>query len=466
MKQTILYQIGRLDRNVFDECRFVIEDEQFDTSLTSFAIRDFIKHEGKTPLLTLIYPVSLSLNTSLLKNQKSFPPEFMKEIETILNDPEEYLKDPQAFFKYHPHTQEADDFFVIHSLGTYSTNKSPIFFDCHYQDILLEILLDMIERYLPFLDADAPEALEFVIDISSGHNIYLSALLEATRHFGVWLQLAGWHNRATIPEIKIAFSDPILPGQDVLHTIHFDELKVRSLFSSPITNNDVSNFALSRRIFPDESERREKGRLQEFLERFLVVFSAIKNNTPLAIYQFGFDEGDAILNILKDFIMLTRRRLFSSYLKSPGLDKDAYLKILFTLGFYYGICMMLKENRVKSHGDIGSEIKSIKKAFYKIYEAFGLNLNKAILGNEIDRISDKSKTFINKPFNNWKELYVILNHDKNKLDKYKSPNERNFFAHAGLEQNATQFRIEDGSLFLKYKDEYNKTLKNWLKKST
>ena len=465
MKKTILYQIGRLDRNVFDECRFVIEDEQFDTSLTSFAIRDFIKREGKTPLLVLIYPVSLRLNTSLLKNQKSFPPEFMKEIETTLNDPEEYLKNPKALFHHHPHTQEADDFFVIHSLGTYSTHQSSISFDCHYQDILLEILLDMIDRYLPLLDVDTSEPLEFIIDISSGHNIYLSALLEAARQFGVWLQLAGWHNKETIPEIKIAFSDPILPGQDVLHTIHFDELKVRSLFSSPITNNDVSNFALSRKVFPDESERREKNRLQEFLERFLVIFSAIKNNTPLAIYQFGFDEGDTILSILKDFIILIKRRLFSSYLKSPALDKDAYLKILLTLGFYYGICRILKENGVKNHRDRGSEINSIKD-FYNIYEAFGLNLNEVVLGNEINQISEALNRFHDKNSGQWQwhDLFTLLNPTKNPSDM--KPHERNFFAHAGLEQNATQFRIEDKTLFLKYKDKYNKALKNWLKKST
>lgn len=463
MKHTIIYQIGRLDRNVFDVCKLVVEDKQFDTSLTSFAIRDFIKQEGKTPLFILIYPVSLPLNTSLLKNQESFPPEFMKEIGATLNDPEGYLKDPKAFFKHHPHTEEADDLFVIHSLGIYSTHQSSISFDCHYQDILLEMLLDMIDRYLPFLDVDTPEPLEFIIDISSGHNIYVSALLEAARQFGVWLQLAGWHNRATIPEIKVAFSDPILPGQDVLHTIHFDELKVRSLFSSPITNNDVSNFALSRRVFPDENERKEKGRLQEFLERFLVVFSAIKNNTPLAIYQLGFDEGDAILDVLKDFIFYTRRRLFSSYLKSPALDKDTYLKVLLTLGFYYGLGKILKESGLKNLGDKGWEIRDTKESFYKIYKTFGLNLNGVVLGNEINQILEASNRFNNKISGQWHDLFILLNPTKNQFDK--EPNKRNFFAHAGLEQNATQFRIEDGSLFLRYKAEYSKTLKNWLKES-
>lgn len=463
MKHTIIYQIGRLDRNVFDICRFVVEDEQFDTSLTSFAIRDFIKQEGKAPLFILIYPVSLPFNTFLLNNQTSFPPEFMKEIEATLNDPEGHLKDPQAFFKHHPHTEEADDLFVTHSLGIYSTHQSPISFDCHYQDILLEMLLDMVDRYLPFLDVDTPEPIEYIIDISSGHNIYVSALLEAARQFGVWLQLAGWHNKAIIPEIKVAFSDPILPGQDVLHTIHFDELKVRSLFSSPITNNDVSNFTLSRRVFPDESERREKGRLQGFLERFLIVFSAIKNNTPLAIYQFGFDEGDATLNVLKDFILYTRKRLFSSYLKSPALDKDTYLKVLLTLGFYYGLGRMLKERGPENLGDNGWNIQDIKKSFYKIYQTFGLNLNVAVLGNEINQILEASNRLNDKISGQWHDLFILLNPTKNQFDT--KPNKRNFFAHAGLEQNATQFRIEDGSLFLRYKADCNENLKNWLKES-
>ncbi len=61
------------------------------------------------------------------------------------------------------------------------------------------------------------------------------------------------------------------------------------------------------------------------------------------------------------------------------------------------------------------------------------------------------------------DLFILLNPTKNQFDT--KPNKRNFFAHAGLEQNATQFRIEDGSLFLRYKADCNENLKNWLKES-
>lgn len=467
--RTYIYQIGRLDTNVFKEYEFQIDDNIYTTSLSSLAIKDSIAKNNGKPSIILIYPVSLPFNPPLSNNKEfrsSCPLEFMKNIETALNDPEEYLKNPEVLFQHHPHTKKADDFFVIHSLGTYGTFQSPISFDCHYQDILLEMLLNMIEKYLHFINADASEPLEFIIDISSGLNIYVSALLEASRQFGVFLQLSGWHNKDAIPKISIAFSDPILPGQDISHAIHFDKLRVRSLFSSPITNKDISNFALSRKVFPDESERKEKNILQKFLERFLIVLSAVKNNTPLAVYQFGFDNENDLLEILGNFIAYTRKKLFGSYMKSPELDEDAYLKILLTLGFYYGISRMLKENGVNNFRDTGSEmndINDIKGAFYKIYEAFGLTLNKAILGNEIDRISQRANAFAEKPFNDWKELYVILNPDKNKLDR--SPNERNFFAHAGLEQNATQFRIDNGRLLLKYKDEYCTVIKKWLQES-
>lgn len=464
MINTIIYQIGRLDIGFYKELEFQVNGEVFKTSLSSFAIRDLLVRDKYNTSIVLIYPVSLPFNTFLLKNQtftSSIPPAFKENIENAINKPEEYLNNPYLLFTSHPHSREVDDFFVIHSLGTYGTGKKQISFSCYYSDIFLELLFDMVGRYLKHMESDGDEPIRFIIDISSGLNIYVSALIEAARQFGVWLQLAGWHNREKIPEITLAFSDPILPNENIKYAIHFDMLKTKALFSSPIDNRDVEHYTLSRAIYPDLRENKRK--LQEILDNFLITYSAIKNNTPLAIYQFGYDEKDTILAVLKTFIENTKNKLYASFAASPELKKDEYLKTLLTIGFYYGITCMLERYNIHSHGDSGTDITSLRVSFEKIYEVLGLGLNNVILGNEVDKQKKALKEKTDVDTYQWKSLFCLLN--INGDEKETSPQKRNFFAHAGFEQNATQYEIEDCSLKLRYKDEHIDKIKRWLKES-
>jgi CRISPR-associated protein Csx1 len=46
-----------------------------------------------------------------------------------------------------------------------------------------------------------------------------------------------------------------------------------------------------------------------------------------------------------------------------------------------------------------------------------------------------------------------------------TPQKRNFFAHAGFEGNITECRILNGKIYLRYKDNFEKTIKGWLKES-
>lgn len=464
MINTIIYQIGRLDIGFYKELEFQVDGKVFKTSLSSFAIRDFFARDSNNTSIVLIYPVSLPFNTFLLKNQSftsSITSAFKENIENALNKPEEYLNNPHPLFATHPHSKEVDDFFVIHSLGTYSTEKQQISFSCYYSDIFLEILFDMVGRYLKHMEKDGSEFIRFIIDISSGHNIYISALLEAARQFGVCLQLAGWHNREKIPEIVLAFSDPILPNENIKYAIHFDTLKTKALFSSPVDNRDVEGHTLSRKIFPDLRENKRK--LQKILDTFLITYSAIKNNTPLAIYQFGYDEKDTILAVLKIFIENTKNKLYASFAASPDLKKDEYLKTLLAISFYYGITCMLERYNIHNSGDSGTDINSLRTSFEKIYEVFGLGLNNVILGNEVEKQKKALEQNTDENTEEWKSLFCLLTINGDK--KETSPQKRNFFAHAGFEQNITQYRIENGSLKLRYKDEQTDTIKRWLKES-
>ncbi|MCX8023441.1 MAG: CRISPR-associated CARF protein Csx1 [Syntrophorhabdaceae bacterium] len=460
----IIYQIGRLDHDFYKERPFQVYEKVFKTSLSSFAIRDYSIENNERPSVVLIYPVSLPLNATLLKNKAftaSVPRIFTEHIESALDNPHEYLKNPYPLFDNHPHSEEVDDFFLIHSIGTYYTGKEYLSLSSHYTDIFFEILFDMTGRYLKYLETDPDVPIKFIIDISSGFNIYVSALIEAARQLGVWLQLSDWHDKEKIPEIVLAFSDPVFPFEDITYTIHFDTLRTKALFSSPINNRDVESYNLSKDIYPDE--RDHKRSLQQIFEGFIVTYSAISKNTPLAVCEFGYEKKGDILAILKTFIELTKKRLYGNFTTSPDLKKDLYLKVLLTLGFYYGISSLLEEFSIYKHNDSGTAIDDLRASFKKIYDVFGLTLNDIILGNEVDKLKKQlTQESVNEK-DGWGELFSVLNTDK--AYKETTPQKRNFFAHAGFELNATKYRFENGSLILKYREKHTDLIKKWLKES-
>lgn len=468
MKQMniVIYQIGRLGPDFLKELDFQIADRTHRSSLSSFAIRDYYAENNHNPSVVLIYPLSLPLNPAFPQNQvfmSSVPQMFAENIVNVLNNPDEYVVKPYPLFASHPHSSEADEFLVVHSIGTYNTLLKQISFFCHYSDIFLEILFDMVDRYVKYRETGGDEPIRFVVDISSGLNIYILALLEAARHFGVWLQLANWHDKDKIPEIIIAFSDPILPNENIPYHIHFDTLKTKGLFVSPISPKDVENYSLAKTIYPDKDNKDLKNKLQTALEDFFITYSAIKNNTPLAIFQFGCTGKNTILGVLKDIIRSATQKLFQNYQSSPDLKKDDYLKIILALGFYYGISTLLEQYNIYKHSDSGTDIDTLRTSFKKIYKVLGLGLNDTILGNETDKLKKASQQKVHEQINGWKNLFCLLNSGKD--EKKTHPQMRNFFAHAGFEQNITVYRIENGTLLLRYEDEEKNKIKNWLKAS-
>lgn len=459
MKTVIIYQIGRLDFNAFKELDFKIEEKldseikekQFKTSLSSFALKDFYHEKGYETKVILLYPVSLPLNPSLIKNEtlkSKCPKDFYECLEWALEKPEEYLTKPSDLFEMHPHTIEAGEYRILHSLGEYKTISRTVAFNCYYQDIVMMILIDMISSYLSYED----NIKEIIIDISSGHNIYVSALIESFRYLNTWIKLYKWNNK--IPILKIAFSDPII-REGAVYKIHTEKQDVKVFFSSPVKNQDLQNYSLAKAIYPED--RAKKQNLQSLLESFGTVFSAIKNNIPLAIYTFGYDEIETLNETLHTLIESIENKLTGDFSKSPNLNKTDYLKGILSCAFYLGICKILKDGKIAKTTE-GVEIKELRERFGNIYRTFNLTLNDVILGNEVNKIENQIKEDTD-----WKRLSDLLYQDKNVTTS--SPQKRNFFAHAGFEANLTECQRKDDKIYLRYNKENYELIKKWLMES-
>ncbi len=443
---TIIYQIGRLETNAFDMMKFSYGNHTSETSLSSFAIRDSLRENGSSAEVVLIYPVSLPFNIALLndKFREKCSPECYTALNDAIGSPSDYLKNPIEFFKLHPHSKEANDFFPIYSLGRYKVGVVEIAFNTYYNDIFLLIFLDMIMRYLKYKNS----VTKIIVDISSGHNIYVTALIEALRYLTVWLQLYNWADKS--PVTYTAFSEPIIL-RGITYKIYTEPQSIKAFFDSPVRSQDITNNKLVNTIF-SRKDRELKNQVQSVLKSFAILFSSIKHSTPLVLYNVEIKEKDETEILLQRFIDYLLSQVKSDYQNSPCFKKKECLSILLTFAFYIGLGRMLKEHGVTKKED-GIEIDIIKDTFNNIYRRCGLSLNEVILGNEVSNLKFRLQTD-----HEWTVLVKNLYDTSNSA----SPNERNFFAHAGFESNLTESKKEGQKIFLRYRMEQCNLIKDWL----
>jgi CRISPR-associated protein Csx1 len=444
-----IYQVGRFDKNYNKDINFIIDDKTYKAKLSSISLKNYFQ---KQPKLILIYPVSIMYNQSALQNNDEFSQIISEKISN-------YLENPKEVLKVHPHNKDADDFLVIHSIGEYKLFSNIEKFEGTYDDIVLAILCDMIKRLLEEKNKEN----EFYIDISSGHNIYVSAMLEALRHFSVFSKLLNWQNKKLIPKTYITFSDPILGSSAKEFKIHIQELRFKVFFSSPVSKNDIDKNKkdrISKKLYENNKERKNK--LDEFFEKFIILYSAIKNNTPLVLYHFEYNKHNEIINFIKEIIEEIENKLSNNWRKSPSLSKDDYLKIILSLGFYAGIVEVLENKNIKKYDfEKGVGLDEIKHKAKCIYEIFNLNPLIHILGHEIYNLKEgkdeKGKKLIEKVSEKWEKL------DKYLYGEGNSFKERNFIAHAGFERNITEVRKENNQLYFRYDSKFNEEIKSCLK---
>lgn len=466
----VIYQVGRLDNPAQATKEFYIKnfhgekvDENDKAELSSIVLRDFLRKRDNEAKTVIIYPVSIVFNSKLPEYIQ--PEDLKKELADIFKDPSNYLKNPHEFIDRIELEKCRDEKLIVHSLGEYLG----ISLDASYDDIVLEILFDMIERYLK------DDLEELYLDISSGHNIYISAILEAARHFAVFSHLVNWIDDTKSPKIYITFSDPIIGSSAKSFEIHIQQQRFTAFFSSPIKRKEAAdhNFSFLRNIYPDpdngakgseaakikQQVREKRKRLREKIEMFCLLFSAIKNNVPLYLYYQHYHSVDEIKEEIFKLIDHAKTQLCSNYQKSPSLNKRSYIDAILSLGFYIGIVNVLEKYNITMFcQDTGIDLELLKRNFFEIYSTFRVPTNYVMLSNEISNTQRVLEQIDD--IDSWTGLYKIIDSEKPKSE----PIDRNYFAHSGFERNITEIRTEGSKIFIRYANDTNFNVINcWLK---
>lgn len=445
----VIYQIGRFDSGAFSKITFKIDEKIYSASLSSFALRDYFKESQSEAKAILLYPVSLLLNKqalAILEKQtlNSQEKEFKQIVEDLLKNPakkEDFLKNPREYFSKHPHSFLADDFCIIHSLGEYEGIK----FEAALEELILEIFSDMVFRYL-----DKPFN-QLYLDISSGLNIYVSALIEAGRLFLTFYKLQNFLPEPDPLKVYIVFSDPVIPPYNRVFEIHKNfSLEVKTFFSFP---EKPKNYSLDNAFTPfakklTEDDKLLKSFLNKLFTNAYLFYSAIKNNTPLVLYTFEYDDEKEIEKGIRDLLNKIQTRLFENYQKTPGLNFDNFRKSILMLSIYKGIVKILKNKEINVKDEVSlSELdQKFRDENLTIYKYFDLMTNRAYLGHEISNNFEK------------KEIIETLTSEYKLFKEYFSGegndiHPRNFLAHCGFERNCLEVKREGEEIWLRYKNE-------------
>jgi len=450
-----IYQIGRFDKNYENDNKFVIDNKIFESKLSSFALKEYLKTQKEEQVkLTLIYPISIPFNNYAIKELKDKD----KFVKIFIEKMDSYLENPKEVLKHHPYNSldnnsndKADDFIIVHSFGKYKLDNinKEFPFEAKFYDIVLEILIHLIESFLSKKD----EKNNFYIDISSGHNIYISALLEAVKNFFTFSALLNWKNKNLRPDIYITFSEPITDtNENKSYNIYMEKIDFYVSFYSPLTKEEIdknSGERIACKIYDNNIENRKKRqKLDEFIFNFGIIYSALKNNTPLVLYHFKYNSYDEIINLIKEILKEIKSKIMDNYSQSHSLDKDSYLKVILSLALYAGITELLENKQIKNYNDQGVNILEIKQKFHEdkdnIYKILGIQSLNIFLENEISNIME-SKRLAEKADSEWKCLAEIFGEKKTNFE-----NIRHFIAHSGFEKNITYAKKVNDEIYLKY----------------
>lgn len=454
-KKAIILQVGRLDRNIEQNIKFVYENQNYQYPLSSFALKEYLKKSGIKAEVHLLYPVSLPLNDQFKKNecQQEGYGDFFKILSELVQDNykiENYLKNPDELFSNHPHTKISDGFLILHSIGNYSGKE----LKTNLHDIILNIWIYLIDIYLKNgFD-------EVYIDISSGLNIYITALIEALRYFLVWNGLFNLENKDNVKGY-ISYTDPIIgrtPGEISIYTY---EVTYKYNFTSPVMNQDI-NCGIAKRVIEDSLsfDREKKKQINELLESFLTLFSCFYNACPLYLFMQSFPEAKNSISLMNIIIEKINLRYKENWLNSPQFDFKDFSKILLSLAFFHGL-----KKIVECKGYEGKEFAKLEelKDFANILSKLNLQIQESLLKAEIHNNfehSDFNSNYDEKnPDNKWIYLKDLLKYESYQIQKL---NERNFFAHAGFERNITMVKKENNEIMVKYDKARLEEIKNFL----
>jgi CRISPR-associated protein Csx1 len=415
----ILQVLGKFN---YEEVSYDIENKEYKCKLASEALQAHFK-EYKVILLapeSLVALLAEDVNEAIELLKK--PNELKERIKN------EVLKNNllKSEFKI----------ILMQSIGSYSlkaNNNFTINFKNDVNNVVIYLLLNFLE--------ELKDVEKIIADTSSGHNIYVSSLIEALRLLLAYCKLKSYLQQPRI-NIKLAFSPPIGQSKENLYPINLYDYNVKAFFDFPVKEK-VELLSKNALTEIKKLEKKYLKPLNAIISSGRIMFNAIKYNVPLAIFykeiielEKSVEEGEEMLKEILYRIEEEKSIESDGKISRITLNRTAIVNMLLSLALTSSIKEFLS-------GISQATIKNIEDSFSRLYEKVGLGLNKRFLKRDLSKIKIEE---------DWKKI------------KSSSNDPRDFFAHSGLLKSfIDREKIDDEEILLRYKPKKVNLIKKWLK---
>jgi CRISPR-associated protein Csx1 len=326
----------------------------------------------------------------------------------------------------------------MQSSGFYKGSSYAVKIDNTFDNII-------VDQVAQLASIDSVE--ELIVDISTGHNTQVLALLEAVRVLTVYNKLKHMLQDGSGLKIKIASTPPVstpVSGEDE-YPINLYEFDAKAFFEFPIKGRDAPRAADLLPHTTDELKREISvkfnwSKISKAVGEARRAFHAIKYNTPLTLFHdelIGKEEDSkecvkTLFDVVNYVEEHRRVEVDGSLLLSKRImiSRQVFTNLLLTLALHSTLTEF--RSRVKR---AEPTLELLHDVFTDIYEKIGLQLNARFLERDLAEYSERQEV-------------TILSDKK-----------RNFFAHSGLLKSYVK-RTEDKKLA--YKAECLDEVREWL----
>lgn len=419
----ILQVLG--DPKGYKSARFVIDGKEYRQRFLALAIREWLK-EGE-----IIFLVPDSLVT---------------RIERDMEEALKLLKDRKKFRKRISELLEVDaDLLIIPSVGTY-TGDYTARFEGSIENTIVFVFKELVKR--GFNDIYA--------DISTGLNIFTTAMIEALRKYLTYKKLKRILQGGDKITSKLVFVPQILVENQAVK-VELHDFDVQAFFSLPDASPKEICADIDTKIGISRKYDKFFKEITGHIRTLRMAFNGIKYNTPLVFYHPGIIDLDIdaekierefmkIIDELEDLkeIFVSDRTIT---VRRPVIVSGNVVNTFFAISMLSSIIDFWKSLSEP-------EIDSILKTFKSLYENLGLEVNSRFLERDIETIKELAENLKGEKL--LLELYPSSGKSKSKDKK------RNFFAHSGFLREITLVKKECDRITLRYLPESTKEIRSWL----
>ncbi|MEM4587888.1 MAG: TM1812 family CRISPR-associated protein [Candidatus Jordarchaeales archaeon] len=347
---------------------------------------------------------------------------------------------------------------VIPAVGEYLVDGSRKRFLTNFDDVAVAIFLHFL--------TEKPDRL--IVDISTGHNVYTVAMVEAARGYATYRKLEDiLQGSEGEPEfnVEIASSPPIM--KDVSEVgIELHPLSVKAFFSLPVADPDKllgKGAGNELKKVAGEIGKKytdlKKG-FRSLYDELQVAFNAVRYNVPLAFYTpevlvLNLDADEVEVGMIEFVKELLKPLDENEVVKRIPLSFRAILNVFYAIALYRGFQKFMRSLSEPS-------IEEIRRVFLQLYkkESVGAAVNEYFLDNELRKIEELKEKISGKV--RLLDLYSAGCTAEGVLSG-SSDIKRNFFAHSGLLKECTEVELKNGKIYLSWTKDRVGEIKKWLK---